>query len=261
MSTYYRIEAYDTNTEETKGGIMAPVMAAIALLLGVRPDIPEDKFAKLMAESDNADVKYLLKASNYIMLGMKYPKEYTVDKRNRICLFTEEDYCCKRYIIRALDNRLQRVLPHICLVGFEFELSDKDLLYKDRHQVVITSKTYEDNLPDSMIFFDSEDDGDFKFDEETSDYVDDTIENIVEMERYFDKATELINEDHLSEEKLQELRHLIDILESYYTGSEWRFDLMLDENDQLPKDLKRGVLSEDGLYNLLTEYNERYRKK
>ena len=40
-------------------------------------------------------------------------------------------------------------------------------------------------------------------------------------------------------------------LEAYYTGKEWRYDFELDEAGLLPAGLKRGVLSEDGVYNLL----------
>lgn len=40
-------------------------------------------------------------------------------------------------------------------------------------------------------------------------------------------------------------------LEAYYTGEDWRFDFGLDEAGLLPANLKRGVLSEDGIYNLL----------
>ena len=41
-------------------------------------------------------------------------------------------------------------------------------------------------------------------------------------------------------------------LESYYAG-DWKADFELDEAGLLPANLKRGVLSEDGLYNLLEE--------
>lgn len=41
-------------------------------------------------------------------------------------------------------------------------------------------------------------------------------------------------------------------LESYYQA-EWREDFEADEQGLLPVDLKRGILSEDGLYNLLTD--------
>ena len=45
-------------------------------------------------------------------------------------------------------------------------------------------------------------------------------------------------------------------LESYYSGTEWREDFEADEAGLLSADLKRGVLSEDGLYNLLDRYKE-----
>ena len=40
-------------------------------------------------------------------------------------------------------------------------------------------------------------------------------------------------------------------LEAYYTSKDWRFDFELDEAGLLPAYLKRGVLSEDGIYDLL----------
>ena len=43
-------------------------------------------------------------------------------------------------------------------------------------------------------------------------------------------------------------------LEAYYTSPAWRTDFEADEAGLLPPDLKRGVLSEDGIYNLLEEY-------
>ena len=40
-------------------------------------------------------------------------------------------------------------------------------------------------------------------------------------------------------------------LEAYYAGPEWREDFDADEAGQLPPELRRGVLSEDGVWNLL----------
>ena len=45
-------------------------------------------------------------------------------------------------------------------------------------------------------------------------------------------------------------------LEEYYTGKYWKIDRNLDEEGKIPKDLKRGVLSEDGISNLLDKYGE-----
>lgn len=53
---------------------------------------------------------------------------------------------------------------------------------------------------------------------------------------------------------LATLRSAIFILEAYYTSPAWRADFEADEAGLLPPDLKRGVLSEDGIYNLLEEY-------
>ena len=41
------------------------------------------------------------------------------------------------------------------------------------------------------------------------------------------------------------------LLEAYYTSGEWREDYEADERGELPPDMKRGVLSQDALYDLL----------
>ena len=43
------------------------------------------------------------------------------------------------------------------------------------------------------------------------------------------------------------------LLDEYYTSGEWRTDYEADEAGQLPAELKRGVLSQDGVYDLLSE--------
>jgi hypothetical protein len=42
-------------------------------------------------------------------------------------------------------------------------------------------------------------------------------------------------------------------LSAYYSSGEWLEDYEADERGEFPPDLKRGVLSQDGLYNLLEE--------
>ncbi len=53
---------------------------------------------------------------------------------------------------------------------------------------------------------------------------------------------------------LKDLTSALSTLEAYYTSPAWRTDFEADEAGLLPPDLKRGVLSEDGIYNLLEEY-------
>ena len=45
-------------------------------------------------------------------------------------------------------------------------------------------------------------------------------------------------------------------LEAYYGSREWKADYAADEAGLLPADLKRGVLSEDGIYNVLDQFDE-----
>ena len=67
----------------------------------------------------------------------------------------------------------------------------------------------------------------------------DRIERVEKYERLFDEAAT----SH-APEKLR-------LLDGYYTSGEWREDYEADERGELPPDLKRGVLSQDALYNLL----------
>ncbi len=71
--------------------------------------------------------------------------------------------------------------------------------------------------------------------------LDGAIAQIQRMEALFDSL--LISPD---KEKLQ-------VLTEYYEGGKWMYHYRLDELGLLPADLKRGVLSEDGVYNLLTQ--------
>lgn len=53
---------------------------------------------------------------------------------------------------------------------------------------------------------------------------------------------------------LKDLTSAFSTLEAYYTSPAWRTDFEADEAGLLPPDLKRGVLSEDGIYNLVEDF-------
>ena len=80
------------------------------------------------------------------------------------------------------------------------------------------------------------------------------IERIARMEALFDKSTEVVRRLEQALEDFEALRPDIAELEAYYTSPQWRKDFEADEAGKLPKDLKRGVLSEDGVWNLLEDY-------
>ena len=60
--------------------------------------------------------------------------------------------------------------------------------------------------------------------------------------------------------KEEDIRDDILVLESYYRSSDWISDFEADEKGELPADLLRGVLSENGIYNALLAYEEHMRE-
>ena len=82
------------------------------------------------------------------------------------------------------------------------------------------------------------------------------IKRINEMEVSMERVNKVVTviREHLN--RLGNLSSDIEKLQDYYEN-EWREDFEADERGELPKDLKRGVLSEDALFDLLEE-TERY---
>ena len=65
----------------------------------------------------------------------------------------------------------------------------------------------------------------------------DIIERITHMEALYDRA--------------RETGQIPQALLDYYESGQWLKDYEADERGNLPRDLKRGVLSQDGLWELL----------
>jgi hypothetical protein len=80
------------------------------------------------------------------------------------------------------------------------------------------------------------------------------IDRITHMEGLLDKSTEVIGRLEQALEDFNALAPDIAELEAYYTSPQWRKDFEADEAGKLPKDLKRGVLSEDKIWNVLEDY-------
>ena len=77
------------------------------------------------------------------------------------------------------------------------------------------------------------------------------LERIRYMERLLDFVIEARKEQPIDPEKSARIQEALRILAEYYGSDEWKQDFADDEAGLLPKDLKRGVLSEDGIWNLL----------
>ncbi len=86
----------------------------------------------------------------------------------------------------------------------------------------------------------------------------DAIERVMRMEKDFDRALQLMKhcEEGTADAGAGELGNLIKRLDRYYSGRQWKEDFAADEKGAFPAGLKRGVLSEDGLYELLERYRE-----
>lgn len=80
------------------------------------------------------------------------------------------------------------------------------------------------------------------------------IDRIKTMERKFDRACKAVADLDEALEAFQAVIPDTEELIAYYESNLWRSDYDADSDGKLPSDLKRGVLSQDGLYNLLTDY-------
>lgn len=81
-------------------------------------------------------------------------------------------------------------------------------------------------------------------------------QHIFEMESILEKATQMMDELEEKIEEFEAFQSEIRKLEAYYTSPQWKADFEADEAGQYPDQLKRGVLSEDGIWNLLERNNE-----
>ena len=80
------------------------------------------------------------------------------------------------------------------------------------------------------------------------------IARVQKMEEYFDEVSNAL---HIYPETMSEdIQEMIRELAEYMDSGQWLQDFECDSRGELPKGLKRGVLSEDGLYHLLSEIDK-----
>ena len=82
---------------------------------------------------------------------------------------------------------------------------------------------------------------------------DERLFRIIKMERYFDElsAENLKNPGVIYRSNI--FQDKMDTLNDYYQNGLWLQDYECDERGELPEGLKRGILSQDGIYNLLSD--------
>lgn len=74
---------------------------------------------------------------------------------------------------------------------------------------------------------------------------------IARFEALFDQAVRAAADLEYALDAFNDCGDALAELAAYYDGGQWRRDYEADERGLLPARLKRGVLSQDGLWNLL----------
>lgn len=73
------------------------------------------------------------------------------------------------------------------------------------------------------------------------------------MERCLVSASAAVKRLEAALDRYESVRQAIAALDEYYGSDLWRKDLADDEAGLLPENLKRGVLSQDAIWNLLAD--------
>ena len=86
------------------------------------------------------------------------------------------------------------------------------------------------------------------------------IERIKQMELRMERSAKAVIELSAALDMYESVQEDIVALDAYYGSETWKQDYADDEAGRLPADLKRGVLSEDGIWNLLSDTSELKRR-
>lgn len=84
----------------------------------------------------------------------------------------------------------------------------------------------------------------------------DQIERIKTMEEHLNKASQAVKALSDALDLYAEAMESIETIDDYLVSDEWQQDFNDSEAGRLPKDLKCGVLSEDGIWNVIDTSRE-----
>ncbi len=83
-----------------------------------------------------------------------------------------------------------------------------------------------------------------------------TIERVRHYEKILDDALEAVGNLSDALDAYTKIRGQLKELKEYYFEKEWMEDRRAEEEGRVPQDMKRGVLSEDAVYDLVTDERE-----
>lgn len=141
-----------------------------------------------------------------------------------------------------------KFLPGILLGGSFFGLyAMGPLAY---HQIRMKRELRDKEIEDAVL----EKEKERKLD--TKAFPEDLIERVNLMEDAYDDVRGMVSSLNSSIDKYLELQARIDLLDQYQESKQWIQDYEADEAGMIPSHVKRGVLSEDGLDNLLRDVED-----
>jgi hypothetical protein len=82
---------------------------------------------------------------------------------------------------------------------------------------------------------------------------DERLIRVREMEERYDELAGALARLEEAVSALQTAEPGLEALRAYMDSGQWREDFEADERGEIPAEVKRGVLSEDGLFDLLQE--------
>jgi hypothetical protein len=86
--------------------------------------------------------------------------------------------------------------------------------------------------------------------------IQEATERIRLMEQYFQLLQKVEKENPAALREDPSVNTMLQTLTGYYESGQWLRDYELDEKGLLPRDLKRGVLSQDAVYHFLERIGE-----
>ena len=86
------------------------------------------------------------------------------------------------------------------------------------------------------------------------------IQRITDLEYKFSEVSRVLAALDMALDEFAGVKNYIDDLREYMESGQWKADFEADERGEIPDDIERGVLSEDGLYDLLDEVDRILRR-
>lgn len=79
------------------------------------------------------------------------------------------------------------------------------------------------------------------------------IQRIKDFEYKYSEITRVLAALDMALDEYAGIKSYIGDLKDYMESGQWKADFEADERGKIPADMERGVLSEDGLYNMLED--------